>query len=202
MVDGRRETRTTGGPITGIAVGAAIALGLSVGLTSAAWVDSTRFSATAAGSTYDIQGRFAATQPWQDVGLPGNPDTFDDGFEIAIPPIHDVLPGHSYVGDVFLCNAGAVDGRITDATLQEVTTTRDGAPPLPGGLRLVNPGSIEVEAIDIGTIIPANSCEPASVADPANDIEGIIHFTTVDDFTGQYGSTSKITIKIWVSSVV
>src|SRR6188474_1815267 len=122
MVEVRRESRTSGRLITGLAAGAAMVLGLSVGLTSAAWVDSSRFSATAAGSTYDIQGRFAADQPWQDVGLPGDPDTFDEGFEIAIPPIHDVLPGHSYVGDVFLCNAGAVDGRITDATLQEVTT--------------------------------------------------------------------------------
>lgn len=185
--------------MTGLAAAGALTVGLSVGMTAAAWVDTDRFTASATGSTFDVQARFAADQPWEDVGLPGDPDTFDPGFEVAIPPIFDVLPAHSYVGDVFLCNAGDVDGRITRATLDEVTTTRDGAP-LPGGLRLVTPGSIEVEGIDLGTVIPANSCEPASVDDPPNDLQGIIHFTTVDDFTGQYGATSEIVIKIWVTS--
>ncbi len=68
-------------------------------------------------------------------------------------------------------------------------------------VRLIEPGSIEVENINIGTIIPANSCEDSSVEDPENDVEGIIHFTTNADFTGQYGSTSRLVIKIWVTSV-
>jgi hypothetical protein len=199
MTEGRTESRAAGRRITGILAVSALTLGLTIGLTSAAWVDQLGFAAVAEGSTFDIQGRFAADQEWQDVGLPGTPDTFDPGFEIAIPPIVDALPAHSYVGDVFLCNAGDVDGRITQATLDELTTTRDGVA-LPGGLRLVLPGSIEVENIDVGTVIPANSCEPSSVADPPNDVEGIIHFTTVDDFTGQYGSTSEIVIRIWVTS--
>jgi hypothetical protein len=199
MTEGRTELRATGRRITGLVAVSALTLGLTIGLTSAAWVDQVGFATEAVGSTFDIQGRFASDQAWQDVGLPGDPDTFNPGFEIAIPPIIDALPAHSYVGDVFLCNAGDVDGRITQATLDEVTTDRVGAP-LPGGLRLVTPGSIEVENIDVGTVIPANSCEPSSVADPPNDVEGIIHFTTVADFTGQYGSTSEIVIRIWVTS--
>jgi hypothetical protein len=199
MAEGRTELRATGRRITGLVAVGALAVGLSIGLTSAAWVDQVGFGAAATGGTFDIQGRFAADQEWQDVGLPGNPDTYDDGFEIAIPPISDVLPAHSYVGDVFLCNAGSVDGHISNATLVEETTERDGAPSGPN-LRLVEPLSIEVENIDVGTIIPANSCAPSSDPDPANDVEGIIHFTTVSDFTGQYGSTTKIIIKIWVTS--
>lgn len=178
---------------------AGIALvGIGSAVTSAAWTDAVHHSASASASTYDIQARFALDQEWQDIGLPGDPDTFDDGFEIAIPPILDVLPEHSYVGDVFLCNAGQVDGRITDATLEEITTTKTG--PVSPGLRLVEPGSIEVENINIGTVIPANSCTPSSEPDPPNDVQGIIHFTTIADFTGQYGSTTRIVIKLWVTS--
>jgi hypothetical protein len=199
MAEGRTESRATGRRITGILAVGALTLGLTVGLTSAAWVDQVGFGAAAQGSTFDIQGRFAADQPWQDVGLPGSPDTFEDGFEIAIPPIADVLPAHSYVGDVFLCNAGDVDGHISNATLVEETTSRDGTPTGPN-LRLVEPLSIEVENIDVGTIIPANSCAPSTEPDPPNDVEGIIHFSTIADFTGQYGSTTKIVIKIWVTS--
>ncbi|MDY0909428.1 hypothetical protein [Microbacterium sp. CFBP9034] len=194
----RRPTRT-GSRLTALVAAGALALGVSVGVTSAGWVDDVSLSAAAAGGTFDIQGRFAAGAEWQDIGLPGDPDTFDDGFEIVIPPVVDALPAHSYVGDVFLCNAGDMDGRISFATLEEVTTDRDGQP-LPDR-RLIEPGSIEVDNIDIGTIIPANSCEPSSVADPANDVPGVIHFTTNADFTGQYGSTSRIVIKIWVTSV-
>jgi hypothetical protein len=199
MTMGRTDPRATGRRLTGLVAVGALALGASVGLTSAAWVDEVSLRAEAAGSTFDIQGRFALDQEWQDIGLPGNPDTFEDGFEIAIPPISDVLPGHSYVGDVFLCNAGEVDGMITAATLGELETTRGGVV-LPQGPHLVLPGSIQVENISIGTVIPANSCEPSSVPDPPNDVEGIIHFTTINDFTGQYGVTSRIVIKIWVSS--
>lgn len=174
--------------------------GIGAAITTAAWNDVAHLSAAAGASTFDIQGRFAADQAWQDVGLPGDPDTFEDGFEIAIPPVGDVLPAHSYVGDVFLCNSGGVDGRITAATLEEITTTtREGGPAAPDE-RLVEPGSIEVENIDVGTIIPANSCTPAVEPDPPDDVEGIIHFSTNADFTGQYGHTSRIVIKIWVSS--
>lgn len=199
MADRRNGARETGRRLTGLAAAGALALGISIGVTSAAWVDTDGFVATTTGGTFDIQARFAADQEWEDVGLPGDPDTFEPGFEVAIPPILDVLPGHSYVGDVFLCNAGELDGRITQATLEEVTTGRDGVP-IPGNLRLVAQGSIEVEGIDVGTLIPADSCEPSSVADPPNDVEGIIHFTTVEDFTGRYGSTSEIVIRIWVGS--
>jgi hypothetical protein len=198
MADDRAARPASARRRVGLVVLGALALVLPVGVTSAAWVDPAHFGAAAAGSTFDIWGRFAFDQQWQDVGLPGDPDTFDDGFEIATPPITDVLPGHSYVGDVFLCNAGAVDGRITDATLEEITTSRDG-PPTPD-LRLVEPLSIEVENIDIGTIIPANSCTASTEADPPNDVEGVIHFTTIDNFVGQYGSTTRIVIKIWVES--
>ncbi|MGI9822764.1 SipW-dependent-type signal peptide-containing protein [Agromyces sp. Marseille-Q5079] len=178
----------------------AIALGgVGAAVTTAAWSDTVQVASPIAASTFDIQARFAADSEWEDVGLPGDPDTFEDGFEVAIPPISDVLPDHSYVGDVFLCNAGDVDGRIIRATLEEETTSREGIPTL--DLRLVEESSIEVENIDLGTVIPANSCEPADVPDPVNDVQGIIHFTTIDDFTGQYGSTSQIVIKIWVISV-
>ena len=68
---------------------------------SAAWVDDVSFGASAAGGTFDIQARFASVpdptvpddgesaslEEWQDVGLPGDPDTFEDGYEIVIPPI-------------------------------------------------------------------------------------------------------------------
>ncbi len=180
-----------------VALGA-LALVLPIGLTSAAWVDLTQFGAPAAGSTFDIQARFAFDANWEDIGLPGTPDTFEDGFEVEIPPVVDVLPAHSYVGDVFLCNAGAVDGRISDATLEEITTTKDGVPGV--DLQLVEPQSIEVENINIGTVIPANSCTASTEPNPPNDVEGIIHFTTIDDFAGQYGSTTEIVIKIWVTS--
>ena len=198
MADDRATRRAPTRRRAGLVALGALALVFPIGLTSAAWVDPAFFGATATGSTFDIQGRFAFDQEWQDIGLPGNPDTFDDGFEIAIPPISDVLPEHSYVGDVFLCNAGAVDGRISDATLEEITTTKDGGPSL--DLQLVEPTSIRVENIDIGTIIPANSCTASTEPNPPNDVEGIIHFTTIDDFTGQYGSTTRIVIKIWVDS--
>ena len=109
-----------------------------------------------------------------------------------------MLPAHSYVGDVFLCNAGDIDGRITDARLTEATVDREGhSRP---EVRLIEDDSIEVENINIDTIIPANSCEPSSVENPENDVEGILHFTTTADFTGLYGSTSRLVIKIWVTS--
>jgi len=199
MAEVPRRTSATGRRLTGLVAVSALLLGLTIGVTSAAWVDDVGFAASASGSTFDIQARFASDAEWEDVGLPGDPDTFEPGFEVTIPPVVDALPSHSYVGDVFLCNAGEVDGRITRATLEELTRDRDGAP-IPGGRRLVLPGSIEVEAIDVGTVIPAGSCEPSSVADPIDDVEGIIHFTTVDDFTEVYGSTSEIIIRIWVTS--
>lgn len=181
----------------GVLVGVgAFLVGLGAGVTSASWVDEVHHAGTATSSAFDIQGRFAATAEWEDVGLPGNPDTYPPGFEIEIPPIFDVLPGHSYFGDVFLCNAGNVDGVITAATLAEITTTNQGE----SGPPLVLDGSIQVENIDVGSVIPAGSCEPSSVADPANDVEGVIHFTTVEDFTGRYGATSSIVIRIEVES--
>jgi len=193
-----RRSAGTGSRLTALLAAAALAVGLSAGVTSAAWVDDVSFGASAAGGTFDIQARFAQNSRWEDVGLPGDPDTFNEGFEIRIPPVRDALPAHSYVGDVFLCNAGAIDGRIIDATLEEITTDRDDQQ-LPD-IRLIEPGSIEVENINVGTVIPANSCEPSSVNDPANDVEGILHFTTTADFTGLYGSTSRLVIKIWVTS--
>ena len=198
MADDRAARPLPKRRLAGLVALGALALVFPVGLTSAAWVDPATFGATAAGSTFDIQARFAFDANWEDIGLPGSPDTFDDGFEVEIPPVADVLPGHSYVGDVFLCNAGDVDGRITNATLDEVTTSRDGGPSL--DLQLVTPGSIEVENINIGTIIPANSCTASTEPNPPNDVEGTIHFTTIADFTGQYGSTTRIVIKIWVGS--
>lgn len=197
MADGR--TRATKRRITGLVAASALALGLSVGVTSAAWVDQASFGAAVTGGTFDIQVRTASDQDWADVGLPGTPDTFNDGFEVAVAPISDVLPDHSYVGDIFLCNAGARNGRITDATLEEITTSRAGTRTSPA-LQLVQPGSIEIENINVGTVIPANSCEPSSVADPPFDVQGIIHFTTIADFTGQYGSTTRIVIKFSVTS--
>ena len=197
MADGRAATHATRRRSITLAALGSLALVFPVVVTSAAWVDQVGFTADAASSTFDIQGRFAFTEQWQDIGLPGDPDTFDDGFEIATPPITDVLPKHSYVGDVFLCNAGDVDGWIADATLEEITTSREGPST---DLQLVEPLSIRVENIDIGTVIPANSCTDFTEQNPPNDIEGIIHFTTIPDFTGQYGSTTRIVIKIWVES--
>ena len=207
MTNGRTEARATRRRIIGLVAIGALVAGMSVGVTAAAWIDQAGFSAAASSSTFDIQGRFASheagltpggsTAPWEDVGLPGDPDTYPPGFEIDIPPISDVLPGHSYFGDVFLCNAGNIDGVITSATLEEVTTRAVGGTDSPP---LVLTGSIEVDGIDVGTTIPANSCEPATVQDPVNDIEGVIHFTTVQDFTGRYGATSSIIIRIGVNS--
>jgi hypothetical protein len=181
-----------------LVLAAVVLAGIGAAMTAAAWTDGAQFGATAGASTFDVQGRFAVDAEWEDVGLPGSPDTFEPGFEIVIPPVTDVLPDHSYAGDVFLCNAGDVDGRITAATLEELTTSAAGVPIIDS--RIVLDSSIEVEGIDVGTIIAANSCEPATVPDPANDLHGIIHFTTESDFTGLYGSTSQIIIRIWVNS--
>ena len=137
MADGRREARATGRRISGPRRRPVRSRSASrVGVTSAAWVDQASFGTVVASQTFDIQGRFGSnedgltpggsTAPWEDVGLPGNPDTYPPGFEIEIPPISDVLPGHSYFGDVFLCNAGNTDGVITSATLEEVTTRAAG----------------------------------------------------------------------------
>ncbi|WP_395243626.1 hypothetical protein ACGGZK_16065 [Agromyces sp. MMS24-K17] len=188
-------------------MGGVFLLGTAVGVTSAAWVDPVGFtSAVASTGTFDIQARFASneeglppggsTAPWEDIGLPGDPDTYLPGFEIQIPPISGVLPSHAYFGDVFLCNAGTLDGMITGATFEEVTVDANGV----STRSLVVAGSIEVDGIDIGTVIPAGSCEPPEVEDPANDVEGVIHFTTVDDFSGVYGATSTIVIRIEVMS--
>ena len=35
----------------------------------------------------------------------------------------------------------------------------------------------------------------------ASDIDGVVHFTTVDDFSDAYGDTSQIIIRITVESV-
>jgi hypothetical protein len=199
MADERAARHVPKGRRTGLVVLGALALVFPVVLTSAAWVDQAHVSGVAAGSTFDLQARFAFNANWEDIGLPGSPDTFDDGFEVEVPPIFDVLPGHSYVGDVFLCNAGDIDGRISNASLEEITTTKEGMPGV--DLQLVEPESIRVENIDINTIIPANSCTASTEPNPPNDVEGVIHFTTVPDFTGQYGSTSRIVIKFWVTSV-
>lgn len=157
-------------------------------------------AAPAAVGTFDVQARFVNNGEWEDVGVPGNPDTVDDGAEIAIPPIKDVLPDHSYVGDVFLCNAGDVDAKITFADLHEETTKKDGSPAVPGD-HLVDESSILVENIDRGTILPANSCADSSVLDPPKDVQGILHFTTDQSFLGHYGDTSRIVIKITCESV-
>ena len=176
-----------------------VAAGFGVGSTAAAWVDTVALRSAAVSSSFDIWGRFAANADWVDIGLPADPDTFT--FPINAASYGGVLPSHSYLGDVFLCNAGSVDGRITDASLAE--TDPDGNPVT----KLVVLGSIEVDEISIGTIIPAHSCPTSPIVggtanDPVDDIEGVIHFTTVDDFTGNYGVTSTIVIKITVESVV
>lgn len=207
MVGGRGTSRPSAAGTGALVVVGVFLVGTTVGVTSAAWVDPVEFTAAAASTaTFDIQARFGSneaglppggsTAPWEDVGLPGDPDSFLPGYEIQIPPITDVLPAHSYFGDVFLCNAGTVDGVITDASLEEVTVGAGGA----ATRALVIAGSIEVSGIDPGSVIPAGSCAPSDVEDPPNDLEGVIHFTTVDDFTGAYGATSNITIRIEVTS--
>jgi hypothetical protein len=207
MAGRRRVSRARWRGVAALVGATAFLVGIGAGVTSAAWVDDVWLAATTRSSEFDIQARFGvnvegetpggSTAPWEDVGLPGNPDTYLPGFEVQIPPISDVLPGHSYFGDVFLCNAGDVDGVITNATLTETSVVAGGGA-APRALVVV--GSIEVDGIDVGTVIPANSCEPASVEDPVNDVEGVIHFTTVDDFTGVYGATTTIVIRIEVTS--
>jgi hypothetical protein len=207
MANRARNPGATMRRVGGLLAAAALAVGLSIGVTSAAWVQGANFSASAGANSFDIQARFGqniegqppggSTAAWEDVGLPGNPDTYPPGFEVVIPPISGVLPGHSYFGDVFLCNAGNVDGVITNATLSETSVTTEGEP-APFGLVLV--GSIEVDGIDVGSVIPANSCAPSSVENPPNDVAGVIHFTTVSDFTGLYGTTSSIIIRIELTS--
>ncbi|MET0843340.1 MAG: hypothetical protein ABWY23_05790 [Mycetocola sp.] len=174
------------------------AAGVGVGTTAAAWVDVVNTSATATASSFDIWGRFASDADWEDIGLPGDPDTYT--FPIDAATYDDVLPAHSYLGDVFLCNAGDIDGVVTSAILTETDPEENPVD------KLVLPGSIEVDEISIGTIIPANSCPASPVSggvpsNPPDDIEGVIHFTTVDDFAAVYGNSTRIVIKIDVESV-
>jgi hypothetical protein len=183
-----------------IAVGA-FALGLGAGVTSAAWVDKDFFNATATSSGFDIQARFSPDDPWEDVGLPGNPDTINDGFEISGPPVVGALPDHSYLTDIYLCNNGNVDGLITEATLQEITSERAGV--IEDGIVLDS--SIEVTGINLNeTVIPADSCNLDTIPQP---VLGVIHFTTVADFSTPfdpnddlYGVTSHLVIHITVES--
>lgn len=182
--------------VAALSTAAFAAAGIGVGSTVAAWVDDSFFQATATASSFDIWGRFNDQSNWYDLGLPGDPDSFV--VPILVGEYLNVQPSHGYAGDVYLCNAGDVDGVITAAVLSE--TQPDRTP----WNHLVVPSSIQVEGIDVGTVIPAGSCpsDPNQHSTPvANDVYGIIRFTTVDDFTGLYGDDSRILILITVQSV-
>ena len=190
----RRQRRAAA--VTALVTIALFGAGAGIGSTVAAWVDDTYLAATAEPATFDIWARFSEANPWEDVGLPGDPDSFVIPIELA--RYENVQPDHGYAGDVWLCNAGDVDGRITAATLIE--TDPSGTP----WVHLVVPGSIEVDGIDVGTVIPANSCpaDPGPAPRGPLDVYGVGHFQTVSDFTGLYGDESRILITITVESLV
>ena len=158
MAGVRRRSTRTGSLLTALVAAGALAVGLSAGVTSAAWVDEVSLGAAAASGHIRHPGAVGGFGPyrieqWQDVGLPGDPDTFDDGFEIAIPPIEDVLPGTQ------LCRRCVplqcrrhrrAYHRGRPSTRSPPTATASSSP----DLRLIEPGSIEVENINIGTDHP------------------------------------------------
>ncbi|MCS0500703.1 hypothetical protein [Protaetiibacter mangrovi] len=169
--------------------------GAAVGSTAAAWVDEVPFGADASATSLDIWVRFSDSADWVDVGLPGDPDTL-------VVPLHlgDIAaatPDTSYLGDVFICNAGSADGTLVATDAYEVDA---------GGVRgdyLVPAGGIVASGVPVGTVIPAGSC-PASPAgggvptDPPDDVVGTIALTTVDDFTGLYGVQTTVVLELTV----
>ena len=56
--------------LAGIAI-----VGVGAAITTAVWTDNVFFSATATASSFDLQGRQADPDAWQDVGIPGDSDT-------------------------------------------------------------------------------------------------------------------------------
>jgi hypothetical protein len=196
-----KSALATGARVGALVAAGAFALGLGAGVTSAAWVDVDYFSAIATSSSFDIQAKFAPEDPWEDVGLPGDPDTIEDGFEISGPPVVDALPDHSYLTDIYLCNNGNVDGLITHATLEEIASVRDGI----AEDGIVLDSSIEVTGINVNdTVIPADSCDLDTV--PHHE-HGVNHYTTVGDCSTPldptddlYDVTTHIVIHIEVSS--
>ncbi len=166
-----------------LALTCVVVAGIGVAMTAAAWTDQDRLTATARSSSYDIQARTSATGPWQDVGLPGDPDTDVPGSEIVIPPIEGALPGTSYAVPIYLCNAGDADGVLAAAEITNSGT-------------LVDLASVNVDTISIGTVLPAGSCNDT------DQITGYIQLTTRSDWArGSGGVTDVIRLRIVCESV-
>ncbi|AYF98796.1 hypothetical protein [Protaetiibacter intestinalis] len=166
--------------------------------TAAAWRDDVFLGAEATPSTFDIQARTGTvdrhpTDPdiapvwtpgaWYDVGLPGDPDTLV--VPIVAPTVGDLHPLTSYAVPIELCNDGDVDGEIAEA----IITTDTG---------LVELTSIDVDTIDVGTTIPADSCASDGAAEP---LFGWIQFTTTDFGHDLDGSAGQFSIQISVVGV-
>ena len=162
----------------------AIALiGIGAAVTAAAWVDDVSFGANAQAASFDIQARTSALGDWQDVGLPGDPDSALPGNEIVLDGIEDAHPGTSYAVPVYLCNNGTIDGKIASAEISV-----DGT--------LVDLASVNVDTISIGTVLPANSCNDT------DQVSGFIQLTTRTDWgDGRAGTIDTIRIRIICESV-
>lgn len=178
-----RRTRIAGSRrlTASFAIGAVLLAVAGTAATAAAWTDAEEFGADAAVTDgFDVQARVPTSfnredaviewGPWQDLGLPGDPDTDIVGNELIALPVVGVQPGLNYAEPISLCNAGAVDVEIVDA---EIATN---------GV-LVDAADVLAEAIDIGSIIPADSCRDGVGA--PQPLNGLIQFTTkaawVDD---------------------
>ncbi|MET4157000.1 hypothetical protein [Agromyces sp. PvR057] len=195
--NGRTRRAGTGRLAAPLAIGAVLLAVAGTAATAAAWTDVVGFGADAGVSDgFDVQARTALTirletaEPewgvWGDIGLPGDPDSDVAGNELITLPVEGVQPNSNYARPIQICNTGPVDAEIVDA---EITTQ---------GV-LVDATSVLVEAIDLGTVIPADSCRPVEEGG-APSVTGVIQFTSktawVDD-DPLANPTDQITIRIF-----
>lgn len=180
--DGRRRRVGTRNVSASLAIGAVLLAVAGTAATAAAWNDAVGFGADAGVfDGFDVQARTpvsvnqesaeAEWGAWRDLGLPGDPDTDVAGQEVVTLQVDSVQPSSNYARAIQLCNTGPADAAIVGA---EITTQ---------GV-LVDASSVLVEAIDVGTVIPADSCRPVEEGG-ATPVTGVIQFSSkagwVDD---------------------
>jgi hypothetical protein len=92
--------------LAGIAI-----VGVGAAITTAVWTDNVFFSATATASSFDLQGRQADPDAWQDVGIPGDSDTTP--ITLSTAELSALSPSETVTVPFELCNIGTTAGTVT-----------------------------------------------------------------------------------------
>lgn len=158
-----RKVKTLRMALAGIAV-----LGVGAAITTAVWTDDVFFGATATASSFDLQGRQADPDPWQDDGLPGTSSLLApivlDSAELA-----SLSPESTVTVPFELCNAGTADGTISAITDPVIGDPLFSVPGVSTSM------TAEVTLVATGTALPS---DPTCL----NPVVGNLVVTTTVDF--------------------